>query len=102
MIRGTTPTHTFEVPQIDTSYIKELRITYVQSCNTVLEKDESDVTMGDHLIKLTLTQEETLRFNDKLYVGVQLKVLMDDGSVLASQIMRFNVGKILNEEVLLL
>lgn len=102
MIRGTTPTHTFEVPQIDTSHIRELRITYVQFNNTVLEKDESEVTMSEHLIELTLTQEETLRFNDKLSVSIQLKVLMDDGSVLASRIMQMSVEKILCEEVLLM
>ena len=39
MIRGTTPTHIFKLP-IDTSTIRQLRITYVQYGKTVLEVTE--------------------------------------------------------------
>lgn len=53
MIRGSTPTHTFNL-SIDTSTIKRLRLTYVQYGN-ILEKTEDDVTISDGKISYTLT-----------------------------------------------
>lgn len=99
MIRGTTPTHTFRL-SIDTNTITELRITYVQLGKTVVEKTEKDVTMGEKSISLTLTQEESLEFRAGSAVEVQLKVLTNVGTVLASPVISLNVDKILNTEVL--
>lgn len=99
MIRGTTPTHIFNL-QIDTSIIKEVRITYVQYTNIVVEKTEHDVTIGDQAIRLKLTQEETLRFSKSTPVRVQLKVLTTDNTVLACLVKDIPVEEILNEEVL--
>lgn len=99
MIRGTTPTHTFRL-SIETSSIIEVRITYVQLGKTVIEKTEEDVRMGEKSISLTLTQEESLEFRAGSEVEVQLKVLTNVGTVLASPVISLNVGKILNTEVL--
>lgn len=99
MIRGTTPTHTFRL-SIDTNTITELRITYVQLGKTVVEKTEKDVKMGEKSISLTLTQEESLEFRAGSAVEVQLKVLTNVGTVLASPVISLNVDKILNTEVL--
>lgn len=99
MIRGTTPTHTFRL-SIETSSIIEVRITYVQLGKTVIEKTEEDVKMGEKSISLTLTQEESLEFRAGSEVEVQLKVLTNVGTVLASPVISLNVGKILNTEVL--
>lgn len=99
MIRGTTPTHTFRL-SIETSSIIEVRITYVQLGKTVIEKTEEDVRMGEKSISLTLTQEESLKFRAGSEVEVQLKVLTNVGTVLASPVISLNVDKILNTEVL--
>lgn len=99
MIRGTTPTHTFRL-SIETSSIIEVRITYVQLGKTVIEKTEEDVRMGEKSISLTLTQEESLEFRAGSEVEVQLKVLTNVGTVLASPVISLNVDKILNTEVL--
>lgn len=99
MIRGTTPTHTFRL-SIETSTITELRITYVQLGKTVVEKTENDVKLGEKSISLTLTQEESLEFRAGSEVEVQLKVLTNVGTVLASPVISLTVGKILNTEVL--
>lgn len=99
MIRGTTPTHTFRL-SIETSSIIEVRITYVQLGKTVIEKTEKDVRMGEKNISLTLTQEESLKFRAGSQVEVQLKVLTNVGTVLASPVISLNVDKILNTEVL--
>lgn len=99
MIRGTTPTHIFRLP-IDTGTIKELRITYRQLGHTVLEKTESDVETQEKTVQFTLTQEEALLFRASYKVDLQVKVLLADGSVMASKIMPVSVSEILNEEVL--
>lgn len=99
MIRGTTPTHTFRL-SVETSSIIEVRITYVQLGKTVIEKTEEDVRMGEKSISLTLTQEESLEFRAGPEVEVQLKVLTNVGTVLASPVISLNVDKILNTEVL--
>lgn len=99
MIRGTTPTHIFNLP-IDTSIIKEVRITYVQYSKIIVEKTERDVAISDQTIRFKLAQEETLRFAKSTPVRVQLKVLTTDNTVLASPIRDIPVDDILNEEVL--
>lgn len=99
MIRGSTPTHIFELP-IDTSLIKQLRITYVQQQKIVLEKKEQDVTMSGRFIKSRLSQEETLTFDEHIPVKIQLKILTTGGDVLPSQIFVVSADQVLNEEIL--
>lgn len=99
MIRGTTPTHVFRLP-IATDTIKALRITYAQMGCTVLDKTENDVHMDGNTVTLTLTQEDTLRFDTAYPVYWQMKVLTHAGTLLACQVKRLTVGDILNDEVL--
>lgn len=99
MIRGTTPTHIFNL-SIETDTIKAVRITYEQFSKVVLEKTESDVTMEGKAIKLKLTQEETLRFRNGYAVSFQMKILTNDGVVMACPVKTISVEEILNEEVL--
>lgn len=72
MIRGTTPTHTFEVP-FDTSTIDKLEIQYAQGANIVLTKVKEDSILSGNVIRVDLTQEETLKFKEG-YAAVQLRV----------------------------
>lgn len=99
MIRGTTPTHTFNLP-IDTKTIKTVRISYKQKDTVVFEKTEKDVTMLSTAIKLKLSQEDTLLLKQNTPVQIQLKVLTSDDVVMASPIKTIPVEVILNEEVL--
>ena len=99
MIRGTTPTHIFNLP-IATKTIKEVRVTYAQNGKTVVEKTETDVTMTSAAIRLKLSQEDTLKFAVTVPVQVQLKVLTTGDVVMASPIKMVPVSVILNEEVL--
>lgn len=98
MIRGTTPTHTFTVP--DTSLIKKVRITYEQYGEKVLEKTEADCTITSGSISVTLTQAESLMFKDTKNVFVQVKALTTSGKVLANLVQSIPVDRILCEEVL--
>jgi len=101
MIRGTTPTLEFTMP-FDTSLIAELYITITQNGATALEKTLSDCNCNDTSVSLTLTQEDTLRLEQKPYSNseMQIRVRTVAGEVLASNIMSIYVGRILKDGVI--
>ena len=104
MTRGTTPIHTFTLPDnLKTATISALYITYAQRGETVLEKTLADVTNNDGVLACTLTQADTLAFEvldqhcgcDKVDVQVRLKT--SDGVAMASDIMRIPVQDVLKD-----
>lgn len=104
MTRGTTPTHTFTLPDnLKTATLSALYITYAQRGETVLEKALSDVTINNGVIICTLTQADTLAFEvldqrcgcDKVDVQVRLKT--SDGVAMASDIMPVPIRDILKD-----
>lgn len=101
MIRGTTPTLEFTMP-FDTSLIAELYITITQNGATALEKTLSDCNCNDTSVSLTLTQEDTLRLEQKPYSDseMQIRVRTVAGEVLTSDIMSIYVGRILKDGVI--
>ena len=99
MLRGTTPTHNFDV-DIDTAIIKELKITYSQKDIEVLSKKMRDCTILQNRIVTRLSQEDTFLFECNQVVNIQMRVLTTSGDVLISEIMRMSVGRCLDDEVL--
>lgn len=99
MRRGTTPTHTFQLP-VDASLLDEVKITYVQKDKEVLTKYKRDCKVNGSSISVTLTQEETLRFSQYCVCHVQVRALTNDGEAIASQIMNVKVLPLLDAEVL--
>ena len=99
MIRGTTPTHIFEIP-IDSSLLKQVQITYAQGSANLLVKTIEDCVLDGNSISVTLSQEETLMFSHKKDVEVQIRVLTKDGTAMATTVRQVDVGRVLNEEVL--
>lgn len=99
MIRGTTPTHIFQIP-FDTGLLKEIRVSYAQGNKVIAEKKTEDCILDGDTISVTLTQEDTLKFKHMKIVEIQLKVLTEDGCVMATPIIRKDVSEVLNEEVL--
>lgn len=97
MIRGTTPTLTFELPfaadEIDEGYI-----TIAQRGRPNMDIPISRCTADGNVLTLTLTQEETLQLRAAL-AEIQLRVKVDE-SVLASEMITFDVGAILKEGVI--
>lgn len=100
MIRGTTPTFTFTLPFEADGLITDLRVTFAQGDETVLEKSIADCTLDGAKIGLNLTQEETLKFNHEKTIKIQVKVKFSDGSVAAAKPCFVFCREILNEEVL--
>lgn len=99
MIRGTTPIHTFNIP-FDTDIISKVRIIYAQNDTVLFTKTEADCDFKDKSIIVTLTQEDTFRFDHKEKVQIQLRVLTAKGEALSSTVDLVGVSKCLEDEVL--
>lgn len=99
MIRGTTPKHTFTIP-FDTSTITDVRITYGQEDTVLFTKKMADCVLEGKTISVTLTQEETLKFDASKLAQIQLKVKTNNGDVLSTDILVVYVGKCLDTEVM--
>lgn len=99
MIQGTTPTHVFTLP-FSTESVKEIKILYAQDNSIVLVKTAADCTMENDTATVKLTQEETLLFENKKLVQIQVRVLTFAGDALTSNIEHVSVDKCLDNEVL--
>ena len=99
MFKGSTPTHTFNV-SIDTSLIKEVKITYSQMDKEKLVKRTDECTIGDGYISTRLSQEDTFLFEGNMIVTIQVRVLTLGGDALIAEPIMMAVGKCLDEEVL--
>ena len=101
MIRGTTPTLIFTISSsIDFSAISEAEI-YCKTISKLITKtkDEMSINATAKTISVTLTQEETLA----LCIGecmVQLRVLMSDGTAMATKAQTVRIDQILKAEVI--
>ena len=103
MIRGTTPTLTFNIKtDLDLTELMKAEITF-KSVYGSKEKtwDENEVTIDpvEKQIMLTLTQEDTLYFNEGK-INVQLRLKMQNEKVYASDVVNTTLDKILKEGVI--
>lgn len=96
MRRGTTPTHIFNT-SIDLSDADIIFVTYEQNGVQVIEKTKADIEFSQLSIQVKLTQAETLAFDIKAPVEIQIRAKFPDGSAIASNIMRTTAQKILKE-----
>lgn len=97
--RGTTPIHVFNV-DTDLRDAEVVYVTYKQGSNKVLEKEKSQLTIGEKSIELKLTQQETIKFKKSLPVRVQIRARYIDGTAIASNIIETTVNDILKEGVI--
>ena len=108
MIRGTTPTHIFTFGKLDPTTFKVMNVYYAQQGKQVLEKHKEDFTISSketecgevYQASVTLTQEETLGFNPKHSVKLQLRALTMDDRSLATKEYELSVWDVINDEVL--
>jgi hypothetical protein len=98
MIRGTTPTFTFNLP-FEVSNVKAAYIT-IRSKRVEIEKNLASCVLNGTTITTTLTQEETLRLPRSKQAEIQLRVLTKDNSALATSIFTVQVEDILKEGVI--
>ena len=95
MRRGTTPKNTF-LTSIDLTSAEVMYITYSQKGVTVIEKSLPDITVTADKLEVTLTQEDTLKFDAQQKLEIQIRAKLD-GEAIASDIIETTVGKILKE-----
>lgn len=98
MIRGTTPTLTFNI-SFDTANITDLNICFAQWGKVVLEKDLRHCELNGKSIVLPLTETDTLALNSSSLAHIQIRAACGEAR-LASNILSVPVGKILNDGVL--
>lgn len=98
MIRGTTPTQTFGLP-VSGENVKNIRVTYSQDDEIVLEKKFDDVRFEGSKVIFELSQEETFKFKAGI-AEVQLRVLTDDNKLFGNEPITIYVIDSKNEEIL--
>lgn len=96
---GTTPTHIFEV-DLDTTLIKQVKITYTQDDEIILEKRTDDCEITQDKLKIKLTQEETFEFDSTKFVCIQIRILTTNNECFSTDLIRVPVHKCLDREVL--
>ena len=99
IVRGTTPTHTFTLP-MDCDELRSIQVVYAQGEATKIRKEDGDLACEGRQVTCTLTQAETLSLNAELRCEIQVRALTADGVALAGRIIREDVGRCLDNEVL--
>ena len=99
MIIGTTPTHSFN-NSLKAADIKTIEIAYAQDKEVVLTKSTPDCIIKDNLIQVTLTQEDTFKFNDAKIVEIQVRVLKTDNKVVSIVPKQVSLVECFSDEVL--
>ena len=97
MWRGTTPTHTFTLPEgIRAQDFTVIYITYSQNGSPVLEKEKSDMTLEGNVIRLNFSQADSLLFGAGP-VKIQLRAKTADGKAVASEIVTTTAKEVLKD-----
>lgn len=97
MRRGSTPTNTFTV-DIDLTGATII-VSYEQKGVIILEKTGSDLTVTADSITLSLSQEDTLKFNTG-EVSIQIRYVFPNGAADASNIIRTTFERIIHDGVI--
>lgn len=102
MINYTTPTISLTVEDIDLTG-KDVYVTLEQGCNQLTKKGSQlaiSIEEGDTVINLTLTQEESGRFDFNRNASVQVNWISSDGVRSATEIKKIDVMRNLLDEVI--
>ena len=99
MIQGTTPTFLFKF-SVNLDLIFDWRICFAQEGKENLIKTAQDCIIDENnVIYVKLSQEETLAFDEKKILKIQVKALTKDNNVIPSQIVKNYVCEILDKAV---
>ena len=84
VIRGTTPTHDFDLPY-PAELINDIRITYSQGGHSVFTKTKSSCKIEGQVATISLTQSETLLFTPRKTVDIQIRIQLFDKRVVQNE-----------------
>lgn len=99
MRRGTTPTIQLTIDGLSDIQIKELYLTLKQE-STQMDKMLADVQIENNVISTELTQEETLALKADKKVALQVRILANDNTAFATNILSVPVEQILKDGVI--
>lgn len=99
MIKGTTPTHHFELP-FEASRVAAARVIYKQGNIEVLRKETEDFKKDGNRISVTFSQDETFLFDSRISVKCQLRVRDISDKVMNTKPMIISIEECLDCEVL--
>lgn len=97
--KGCTAVNTFKFPFAPES-VSALYITYQQFNVTVLEYDLSQITFGEDSIIVYLSQEDTLRLDEKTPIHIQIRVKFYDGTANKSNTVVATTDEVLKDGVI--
>ena len=100
MYRGTTPQLEVIVTGVDFAEVAELWLTIGQNGRPIINKDLEDLTIEDNTIYVTFTQEDTLALRACSSTYLQLRVLMNDGTAIATPVKKLNVNEIIKDGII--
>lgn len=100
MFRGTTPQLEVIVTGVDFAEVAELWLTIGQNGRPIVNKDLEDLTIEDNTIYITFTQEDTLALRACSSTYLQLRVLMNDGTAIATPVKKLNVNEIIKDGII--
>ena len=96
MRRGTTPTITFNLP-FDVSTVRNCEVYFAQNDELLVTKSMEDCVLSGRTLATTLTQAETLSFDEEEKLEVQARFVFTDGSVDATNVIKQKVKEILKD-----
>lgn len=97
MWRGTTPTHTFTLPDgVHFEDFAVVYLTYAQGGRTVLEKTKNEMEATDDGFRLIFSQADTLCFSPGP-VSIQIRARYPDGRAVASSIITTTAQEVLKD-----
>ena len=96
MRRGTTPTITFNLP-FDVSTVRNCEVYFAQNDELLVTKAMEDCVLTGTTLAVTLSQAETLSFDEEEKLEVQARFVFTDGSVDATEIIKQKVKEILKD-----
>lgn len=102
MIRGTTPTYILKIDDdVDFGTFETIEATIRQK-GTIIRKtgDNLDVNSDQKTVAVTLSQDETLRFDDQKPAMIQIRIKDKTGNVFSHTPIEISVDKCLSEEVI--
>lgn len=97
--RGTTPDLKFTLP-FDTAVLAECWVTLAQRGRVIINKTLSECKTEGKVLTVSLTQEETLKFDESRQIEVQLRARDSAGHAYRSQIFTADPGKLIKEGVI--
>lgn len=96
MIRGTTPVLEFTLP-FSTSNLTDAYISFAQRGIVVIEKTIADCDCEGNVMRLKMTQKDTLSLHENRVTEIQIRVKTIEGDALASEIICVDTDKILKD-----